>query len=258
MKKLVRADRLKHIQELLFTRGEVSLQELQSRFPEKSLMTIRRDLDYLETQGVLIRTHGGAVSVREIASRNNDDFRIREIKDIASKNAIAVKAATLVEPGMTLYLDAGSTSMCLARHLPDAAYTIITHAPNLALSLMEYNHPTVIMVGGVMMRSTLSAAGNSTLSQLDQAYIDLAFLGASGFLPQAGFTNSNPFECEVKRKIIERSRRTVMLLDSTKIGRQAAFAFAKTGEIGLFITDRALPVDVKAEFIAQKVEVWDI
>lgn len=254
---MVRGERLNCIKELVDAKREASLQDLQEILPDVSLMTIRRDLDTLEQQGFLVRTHGGAVSVQEIAKRSNDDFQTREINNIEAKNLIALKARELVEPGITLYLDAGSTTFCLTKYLPDERYTVITHAPNLALSMMKYNNPTIITVGGLLIRGTLSAAGSMALGQLDQLHIDLAFLSASGYLPQAGFTNSNPFECEVKRKIMERSRRVVMLLDSSKVGKQAAFTFAKAGEINLLITERGLPEAVKTEFLSQKVEVWE-
>ena len=120
----------------------VTIRQLQSLCPDVSLMTIHRDLDFLEQCGILVKVRGGAKSVRHAG---DPGFEERSRENIAAKTAIARKALTLIQPGSSVFLDASTTNMALARNLPDTSMRIFTTGPNIALELCRLHEPTITL-----------------------------------------------------------------------------------------------------------------
>lgn len=255
-------DRQQQIIKLLDLNGEVQLQNLKEIFPDVSLMTIRRDLTLLENDEVLKRTYGGAVSIKRTRfangmAKNNsirengasytgeeDSYSNRASENMEAKSVIAQKALPLVEKGRSLYLDAGTTLMSLARILPDENYSIVTSGPNIALELVHNNRPSVLTLGGIINRNTLSVSGPEALAFIETVNIDLAFMAASGFSTDTGFTVSNIYECELKRKVVKRSKKVIMLVDSSKIGKNLPFTYATLEDIDIWVCNTVLPDEV--------------
>lgn len=242
-------ERHQKILEILAEKGEVQLQQLQNILPEVSLMTLRRDLISLENGGYLIRTHGGAVSTKKVAvvSGEEDAYARRAVENIEAKLKIAEKAVHLVERGRSMYFDAGSTVMCLANQLSDGDYTIVTSGANIALELLKKQGNSVIMLGGLINLNTLSVSGPNAMAMLDTVNIDIAFMSASGFSLENGLTVSNVYESELKRKVVSRSRKTVLLLDTAKINKNMTFTYANFEDIDVLVAEKELPPEIMRE-----------
>lgn len=253
----VNNERQQHILQLLEHKGEVHLQQLRDVFPEVSMMTLRRDLISLENEGYLIRTHGGAVSVKKVSAGNGEEasYSRRAGENIESKMAIAEKAVGLVEQGRSIYFDAGSTVMCLSKVLPDEGFSIITSGTNIAIELLKKSRPSVVTLGGHVNRNTLSVSGPNSISFLDTVNIDLAFMAASGFSVDSGFTVSNIYECELKRKVVKRAKKVILLMDSSKINKTLPFTYANLEDINMWVCEKALPDEVALEAARYDVKI---
>lgn len=241
-------NRQQRILTFIDNKGEVSLVQLKELFPDISMMTLRRDLILLEKEGHLVRTYGGAVSIRKISSSPQEDtYSRRAVENVEAKTIIARKAVALVERGRSVYFDAGSTMMCLAQLLPDENFTVITSGVNIALELMKRDRTTVMLPGGFIGRNTLSISGPTAVTDLDSMNIDLAFIAASGFSIENGFTNANIYECELKRKVISRAKKVYLLMDRSKLNKDMPFTFARMDEVDQWISDGPLPFEVTKE-----------
>lgn len=242
-------ERQQHILELLKQKGEVQLQQLKQHFPEVSVMTLRRDLTGLENEGFLIRTHGGAVSANRLAAVSGEEYAYarRAAENIEAKLKIADKALPLAETGRSMYFDAGSTVMCLARLLPDDNFDIVTSGTNIALELVKKQNISVMTLGGSVNRNTLSVSGPNAMEMLDGVNIDVAFMSASGFSTDNGFTVSNVYECELKKRVISRSKKVILLMDTGKLNRNMTFTFARLEDLDIWIAEGLLPDDIRKE-----------
>lgn len=250
-------DRQHQILQLLEQKGEVQLQQLKELFPDVSMMTLRRDLISLEANGHLIRTYGGAVSTRKLAMGNGEEdaYSRRAAENVDSKIKIAEKAVLMVEKGRSVYFDAGSTVMQLARLLPDDSYSVVTSGANIALELVKKLRTSVVTLGGLVNRNTLSSSGPNALAHLDTMNIDMAFMAASGYSVDNGFTVSNVYECELKRKIISRAKKAILLMDTSKINKDLPFTYATLEDIDVWVCDKELPQEVAAEAKKYGVEI---
>ncbi len=244
--------RQQQIIEILAQKGEVQLQQLKDNFPEVSLMTLRRDLTYLENEGYLIRTHGGAVSTKKVSelSGEEDTYARRAAENIEAKLKIAEKAIPMAEKGRSIYFDAGSSIMCLARLLPDDNYSVVTSGVNIAMELLKKQNTSVLTLGGLVNRNTLSVSGPNALTLIDTINIDVAFMSASGFSLDSGATVSNIYESELKRKVVSKARKVILLLDSRKINKNMTFTYAKLEDVNILVTEKQPPAEIVNE--AQK------
>jgi len=237
-------------------RGEVGLSELTTRFSDWSEMTIRRDLAFLEEQRCIIRTKGGARVLPTSYGVTEDVYGEREKRNFPQKQEIARKAAELAEADSGIFLDAGSTIMAFSRLLPDKNIAVITASPNIALEVLRTKqNPTLILLGGTLSRKTISVSGLHVLDQLRDLNVDTAFMCASGYSEEAGFSVGSQNECELKRTVIERARRVVMLFDSSKMETTMPFTFARPEDIDILVTDGAFPKKLRKQFTLKKVKI---
>ncbi len=248
-------ERQKHILNILDEKGEVQLQLLKEMFPEVSEMTLRRDLIFLEGEGLLIRTYGGAVSAKKLSLTGGEEnaYSRRASENIEAKMKIAEIAVSLVEKGRSIYFDSGSTLMCLAKILPDDNYSIVTSGANISLELIKKQRISVVTLGGSVNRNTLSVSGPYAMSILDTINIDLAFMSASGFSAENGLTVSNIHECDLKRKVVQRAKKVILLMDESKINKDLPFTYAKLNDINMWVCEKTLPSDINE--IANKLGV---
>lgn len=238
-------ERRRAIEQLVSTKGEAMLSELEELFPDISSMTLRRDLIYLEKMGIVRRTRGGAISVSRINKPYEDAFSRRAQRDIVAKRAICRAALTLLSPDSTVFLDSGSTLMHFAQMLPDENFLVITTGPNIALELAAKVKPEVLLLGGRLRRNTLSVSGAWAVSALDNLNIDTAFMATSGYSLENGFTSGSIEESEIKRLVLTRAKTRVMLMDRSKAARVLPFTFAGMENIEYLVSDTELPEDIK-------------
>lgn len=236
--RLPAAVRRGEIRALLAENQAVSISDLAARFGV-SEMTIRRDLDALEQSGQVQRTHGGAVLTERLIFEF--DFRERQQAQREAKRAIARRAAELVEPGMRVLLDTGTTTLELAALLTAMdRLTVIT--PSLAVvSLLQFSPGVdVILLGGVIRRGSPDLTGAITEYCLDLFAADVCFQGADAIGPDGSIYNSDLRLASVDRKMRSRSARTFILADSTKFGRTALARSGALTEVEALITDAGL------------------
>ncbi|MBO4326151.1 MAG: DeoR/GlpR transcriptional regulator [Clostridia bacterium] len=256
-------ERRSEILSVIDNRGEVSLAELCGLFSGVSEMTVRRDLIQLEQDGHIIRTRGGAVSIRRLGDSRllpgqngeENEYMLRAATNRDAKDVIARKALGFVEKGRSIYFDAGSTVMALARIVPDETMTIITNGVNVAQELVSRHNVTVMMPGGTVNRNTLSVSGPISVNFVDNLNIELAFMSASGCSADAGFTVSNIYEAELKHTVIARARTRIMLLDSSKFNKSLLFTLAELGQINYLVCECEPPEDLAAACRASGVEI---
>jgi DeoR/GlpR family transcriptional regulator of sugar metabolism len=251
-------ERQQQILYILEQKGEVQLQQLKEIFSDVSVMTLRRDLTSLESEGYLIRTHGGAVSAKKLSaiSGEEDAYSRRASENIEAKLIISEKALPFAEPGRSMYFDAGSTVMCLSKLLPDENYSIVTSGGNIALELVKRQNTSVVALGGLVNKNTLSMSGPNAMSLLESVNIDIAFMSAPGFSLDSGFTVSNVYECEIKRKVVQRAKKVIILLDAQKVDRNMPFTYAQLKDVDIWICDKPLPEEIQAQASKFDVKIY--
>ncbi len=248
-----RRELMKHF---IDSKGEVSIYELFAEFSDKSEMTIRRDLKYLDEIGAIIRTHGGARTTKQFQGPLEPLYSIRESENIALKERIANLAVKFIEEGRSIFIDAGTTAMALTSVLPDKNYTILTTAPNVALHIAtSKNSCSVLLAGGNLNRKTLCCSGYGSTELIKSLNIDIAFIATSGFSKEGGFTTGDYFECEIKKMVIAKSTNRILLMDSSKIGKNMPYTFSMPSDINYLITDKGLSKEYKELFESQGVNI---
>ncbi len=230
--------RQERIKEFIETNNVVSIKQLQALFPEVSLMTIHRDLDALERDGSVVKFRGGAKSVRHA---NDPEFNVRMHENNAGKLMIAHKALELIQPHTSVFLDASTTNLALARSLPDINLNVFTTGPSIALELCRLHNPVVSLCCGTMNRKNLALSGQNTLEMLDKINIDLAFIGVSGCSVEAGFTCGAESDMLVKRKVIQKARTSVLMCSREKLRCLMPYTFAEFGDVDYLISDEPMP-----------------
>ena len=235
--------RQEQMREYIEQRNLVTIKELQALFPNVSLMTIHRDLDALERDGYVVKFRGGAKSVR---LTDDPEFQVRVRENNEGKMIIARKALELIQPHTSIFLDASTTNLLLARSLPDINLNVITTGPSIALELSRLHNPVVTLCCGTMNRKNLALSGQNTLKMLESINIDLALIGVSGCSVDAGLTCGTEGDMLVKRLVIEKARTSVVLCGHEKFSCLMPYTFARIEDVDYIISDQSVPEQVKA------------
>jgi len=230
--------------DLLERERTVSVEELSTRFGV-SEVTIRKDLTQLEERGFLQRVHGGAVFAPRVLY--NPSFKEKEHMRSDAKRAIAQRALEEVHEGESIILDAGSTTLALARLIRRhrKRLVIITNSIPVALELAG-STLDVLLLGGHLRHHSLAMIGPATVDTLRSYHADTAFMGATGVHVDHGFTTPNALEAETKAAMVRSSTRVVVLADAGKLARVTLAKFADLGEADLLVTDATAPQDFVA------------
>ncbi len=231
--------RLKTIQEHLFARGVLSIKTLVE-ITKSSPATVRRDLCKLESEGVVQRTHGGA----RLAESSSFEvaFGLRERENIEIKRAIGRAAHALLKPGGTVLMDSGTTVLQLARavRLEPMPLTVITNGLALAQELVGVPQVTVILLGGSLRSDNLSSVGPYTEKLMAEFWCDQLFLGATAIDKSENLATLDANEASINRKMLERAKQRILLLDSGKFGHSAPYRVTGLSGITQVITDSRL------------------
>ena len=235
--------RQEQMREYIEKRNLVTIKELQAMFPQVSLMTIHRDLDALEQGGYVVKFRGGAKSVR---LNDDPEFHVRVRENNEGKMIIARKALELIQPHTSIFLDASTTNLLLAKSLPDINLNVITTGPSIALELAKLHNPVVTLCCGTLNRKSLALSGQNTLKMLEGINIDLALIGVSGCSADAGFTCGTEGDMLVKRLVIEKARTSVALCGYEKFSALMPYTFSKIEDVDYLICDKAVPESIEA------------
>lgn len=204
--------------------------------------TLRRDLQRLQETGILRRTHGGAVFAedsRETQGTDDLDWLARARHFPAEKERIGKAAAALVQDGEAIILDAGTTTMQIARHLHDRRnLTAVTNAVNIGLELSSRGTITVVLTGGILREISRSLIGPLAEEFLGASiHADRMFLSAGGVSLEAGVTNANTIEVPVKRAMIRAAREVILVVTGDKVGRRSFTPLTPIETLTCIVTD---------------------
>lgn len=208
-------ERYKYILDKLAQQGLVKSQDLMKE-TNCSESTIRRDLDVLEEQGLLVRVHGGAKRVYEV--ERELPVVEKTLKNVQEKKEIAEYAAMLVKDGDTIFLDAGTTTLYMIPFLKHKNIRIVTNAVQQASLLADQNND-VILIGGVLKNTTKAVIGAIGLTQLSQYRFNKVFLGINGIDIEYGLTTPDPEEAAIKKQAVKNSAKVFVLADKTKFNK---------------------------------------
>ncbi len=251
----MKKDRIEEIAELLDKRGKLTLNQLDTYFPDVSQMTLRRDLLQLEQAGRIIRVRGGAMSVKEVQKVSSEPYAKKTAMHTDEKIRIAQKAASLIEENCSLFIDGGTTAMCLAKELPDINIHVFTNGLAVAIELAQKKNLNVTMLGGQVMKENLSTASPVAKSYFENTNFELAIISASAFTPENGFSCGSMVEADLLKMTRQKAKAMYMMLDSSKIGKIMPHTFARLEDIDVLITDDEFPADLKEEFLQRDIVV---
>lgn len=227
-------DRQERLRELIRANGTIRVEQLCEMVPV-SPATVRRDLEALEAKGLIRRVHGGAMSTEN--RRDEPLFDEKISVSLKQKRAIAEKAASLVCPGDTVFLDGGSTTLELARLLSARSdITIVTNSLRATLELSGTG-PQVILIGGELRRRSQTMVGSLTRLMLGQIHFDRAFMGTIGITAHSA-TTTDPNEAFTKELVMKQAAEVIMLADSTKAGKVSFATVGAIEDIDTLITDK--------------------
>jgi len=245
-------ERRERVKQIVQSRHAVRVEDLKSELGV-STATIRRDLDELEESGALRRVHGGAISVdvRPIEAR----FESKAAKHAAEKQRIAARAIELVEPDSTIYLDAGSTCLELARLLGQRTdVTVVTNSLPAIVELAGQG-PRLVVIGGELRPLSQALVGPLSIPVLDELYVDRAFVGTFSLSLEAGMTTTDPAEAFTKERALTRAREVVLMVDGSKIGTRSFAHAGRLEQIDVVITDADLDEEATQVFADAGVRV---
>lgn len=216
--------------------------------------TVRRDLNVLESHGLLRRVHGGAMPVERLGFETG--LASREGRMPEEKRRIAKAALELLQDAESIYIDEGYAPQVLAESLPsDRQLTVVTNALQTAMLLAPLPHVDLLLVGGRVRGHTLGAVDHWATRMLGDLVIDLAYLGTNGISLERGLTTPDPAVAAVKSAAAAASVRRVLIADHSKFGVDSFCRFARVQDMETIVTDSGLDDNVAAEFHAAGLKV---
>lgn len=236
---MLQETRLHRIRALLSTQHQLSTERIIKELGI-SRETARRDIISLEAQGLARRVHGGLVALE---SPPEPPLQVRRNAQAREKRAIAAAAVQHLQPGQTLFLDAGTTTTLLAEELRTmSGLTIITNSLQAALALSAAEeHETlnnqVLLLGGMMMAGAQQTRGEMTVGEIYRYRADVALLSPVGVDARNGASSFHPHEAAIAHAMVQQASRTLLLADHSKLGVISRTQYAPVGDIDLLICD---------------------
>jgi DeoR family transcriptional regulator of aga operon len=250
--------RYKAILDALQQSGSIAVEELSAKL-NVSVVTIRRDLDELAQQGLLNRTHGGAVSGHPLFYEpfKNDRSFMEQVKRLADeKRRIGRAAAAMVQPGETIAVTPGTTTAEIIRGLPiNSNITVVTNTVNIAMELSKRKDINVFVTGGHLRGDWFSLVGASAVQALNNLLIHKVFIGADGLDAEWGASCHNADESEFNGALVRRARRRIAVADHTKFNVVAGWRICDTGSIQTIITDTGASDEMIGPFETRGIQV---
>lgn len=252
------AQRSEHILQELLRNGEVSVESLAKDL-NVSEATIRRDLTELEHQGLLRRSHGGAVPVAPMLYepfRHVSSFQEQEQRCAAEKRRIGLMAASLIADGEIIAIGAGTTATQVARSIRHRkGITVLTNALNVAMELSHLAEIKVCMTGGFLSGGWFALVGDMAQRNVSEMFVDKVFMGVDGVHPEHGLTTNYPDQAAIHRAMMRQARQRIVVADHRKIGLIGTSLIWPPTDYDILITDKASTEEVIAPFVARNINV---
>jgi DeoR family fructose operon transcriptional repressor len=208
-----------------------------ARTLDVSEITIRRDLQRLAKKGLVRRTHGGAMNILSVGHEMK--FDVQKDRFTAEKKRIALEAASMIEDGDVILIEAGTTGYQIVQNTANKSkLTVITNSCDIA-SLLANTNPNykIIISGGILNTETHSLVGPIADWVFENVFVDKAFVGISGIDIKKGITAADQIEARTKKNIINCAKTVIALADHSKIGHVSMNFVAPVDAIDVFITD---------------------
>jgi DeoR/GlpR family transcriptional regulator of sugar metabolism len=233
---MLAVERRSKIEEIINENKSVLVVELARQF-EVTPETIRTDLLKLEKQGVLVRTYGGATLSGSSGSELS--YKERDVVNAEAKQKIGIRAAEMIRNGETIFLDASTSSLYLARNLKEKkGITVITNAVNIVTELSDCDNIRIICTGGNLNTRNMSYVGRFAERMIkENLAANRCFFSCQGVSLSRGMVEASEDEAEIKRAMMEASDSVVFLCDHNKLGRKGIPVIAPVEKIDTFITD---------------------
>lgn len=240
------SERRQLISAMVRERGSVQVAPLAERFGV-SMQTIRKDLHFLAERGVAERSYGGAIAADAVNFTMEAPVETKRAINTGEKARIGALAATLVAPGESIVLDSGTTTLEIARHLPDEeGITVVTNDLEILAVLARKERITSVMLGGTLRRRNRAFYGAQTVAALEDLHVDKLFLGVDGFDVERGITTHYEPEAILNRKMVDAASQVIAVTDHSKFGRVCLHRILNIGEIDQLVTDEEAPESIRA------------
>ncbi len=250
--RLFAEERHEKIIELLQFQNRVTVQELVEHL-NVSEATIRRDLQELEVEGILKRTHGGAILT--LPTNAEPTFNEKEIALLDEKKQIAKLAAEFVQEGDVIILDSGTTTIQMIPFICNKNITVVTNSIVVGFLLGAYENNKLILIGGEHRNITRSIVGSAANEMLQTLHVQKAFMGTNGIDFKFGATTPNVEEARTKNAMICAADELFLLADHTKFKNVTLAQFAPLSEINYLVTDDKTPSTTLSKYKKEGIKV---
>lgn len=243
-------ERKKFILNYLKEHGNITTNEV-CRLLEVSPATARNDLNRLEKEKLILKTHGGAslLETENTGILASYAFGERQQVNLSQKEAITNEAVKLIEDNQCIIMDASSTALTLAKKLSKFnRLIVVTNGIYTVLELKDMPNITVIFIGGIVTKKSGSVEGMLGKELLSHINADYAFVSARGFTLEEGLTDFNIYESELKKEMIKHSKKCVALLDSSKLESTSTANFCNAQDVDILITDSGVKDEILEKY----------
>jgi DeoR/GlpR family transcriptional regulator of sugar metabolism len=232
---MLKEERLNHILKVIKKRGKVSYETLSNDL-QISEDTVRRDIETLHNNGLLLKVRGGAITI----SKNPLSFQDRSSYLAKEKELIALKAQQLIKKGQTIFMDGGSTNCAIASFLPsDSSFRLVTNNMALVPIITKFKNIELILLGGIYNRETATNTGGQTCKEVKQYIAAVYFMGTCGLQKDFGISAVFQNDGEVKQNMLGNAKKTFALVNSTNLNTTGHYKVCDMVDLSGLITDLA-------------------
>ncbi|MBU3093876.1 DeoR/GlpR family DNA-binding transcription regulator [Clostridium sp. CM028] len=232
--------------------GKVKVCDL-SQLYEVSEVTIRRDLQELEEDELIKRVHGGAILNRNTKFEPTFSEKVDKFYD--EKESVGKIAASMIVDGDTIAIDAGTTTLSIAKYITAKDITVLTNSVDVAYELSKKRDVEVIVTGGTLRWETRAMVGPVSDNTLKNFRVDKAFMGSNGVCIINGLTTPNIIEASTKQEMIKIAKQTILLCDHTKFGTVYFAKIVDLDSVDIIITDNQLDNELLEKFEEKGVQI---
>lgn len=244
--------RKNNIKDMLIERKSITVTELSKTF-EVTEETIRRDLKFLEDEGFLTRTYGGAFI--QTGVENNVTVELREVAYTKSKDSIARECRKLIHNGDSIFLDPSTTALFIAKTICDMRLTVVTNSLLIIDQLSEHDNIRLVSIGGTLSRDHKAFQGNATIQALDNLYLDKTFMSCRSVSIENGVTDSSEGMAMIRQKLIKRSNEIYLIADYSKFDKTSFIHICDFNNLTGIITDKVLNSEWKDHLLKNKTSI---
>lgn len=247
--------RRERIVSMLKDNGSVQVPALSEIFGV-STVTIRKDLKFLDKQGIAARSYGGAILNEIITSPHEHHIKYKQQANITEKIAIGHTAATLISSGESIILDSGTTTLHIAANLKEKRdITVVTNSLHAMNELSHYSDINLLMLGGTLCEKNMSFYGAPAEYHLNNLHVDKLFLEINGFHIQRGITNNSEAEAILNRMMCKSANEIIVLADSSKLNKVCLHQVLEASKISKLITDSNITSEIHKDIESCGIEV---